>query len=51
VLLHGASDQAEHRRPETDEERAPFRIAPLVLIDRPGPDPVVEAGTVPSEPV
>jgi hypothetical protein len=37
------ADQPEHRRPETDEEGAPFGIRTFVLADRLGPDPEDDA--------
>ena len=39
MLLHGAPDQPEHWRPETDEERAALRVTALALVDRPGANP------------
>ena len=41
--LEGVPDQPEARRPQTDEQRAPLGVAPLVLVDGLGPDPQRDA--------
>src|SRR3954470_14104989 len=43
VALEAVADQPEHRRPQADEQRAPLRVAALVLIDRLGADPQRDA--------
>jgi hypothetical protein len=39
LALERVADQVERRRPETDEQRAPFRVPPLLLVNRLGPNP------------
>jgi hypothetical protein len=37
------ADLPERRRPETDEQSAPFSVAAFVLVDRLGTDPEADA--------
>jgi hypothetical protein len=43
VLPYGASDQPEHGRPQTDEERAALRVPAFVLVNRSGTNPQADA--------
>src|SRR4051812_42481905 len=45
VVAERVADRPERRRPEADEDRAPFRVSTLVLVDRLGADPEADAET------